>query len=130
MYLDIGVYEQIQGQFEEESQVELPDFLLVRITNTFITCKYCILPLCVVVHEPRYTFDIQCLGLLIDMVADGDLVSALKILQPLSQFVNRVLFTVRIIIQDNKYQQICEDMKECKVTVVGPANKRYLSSKS
>ncbi|XP_064387306.1 prolyl 3-hydroxylase OGFOD1-like [Halichondria panicea] len=53
VYLDIGVYEQIQGQFEEESQVELPDFLL-----------------------------------------------------------------------DNKYQQICEDMKECKVTVVGPANKR------
>ncbi len=35
MYLDIGVHGQIQGQFEEESQVELPDFLLVR-KNDFI----------------------------------------------------------------------------------------------
>ena len=30
MYLDIGVQSQIQRQFEEDSQIELPDFFLVR----------------------------------------------------------------------------------------------------
>ena len=29
MYLDVGVQMQIQLQFEAESQIELPDFLLV-----------------------------------------------------------------------------------------------------
>ena len=29
MYLDVGVQSQIQLQFEAESQIELPDFLLV-----------------------------------------------------------------------------------------------------
>ncbi len=30
VYLDIGVQGQIQAQFEDDSQIELPDFLLVR----------------------------------------------------------------------------------------------------
>ncbi len=42
MYLDIGVYEQIQGQFEEESQVELPDFLLVRIKHVSTVSSRCV----------------------------------------------------------------------------------------
>ena len=29
MYLDVGIQSQIQLQFEAESQIELPDFLLV-----------------------------------------------------------------------------------------------------
>ena len=34
MYLDIGVHTQIQEQFEDESQIQLPDFLLVNNTHT------------------------------------------------------------------------------------------------
>lgn len=33
LYLDVGVQSQIQKQFEEDSQIQLPDFLLVRIIN-------------------------------------------------------------------------------------------------
>lgn len=29
MYLDVGVQKQIQQQFEEDSQIQLPNFLLV-----------------------------------------------------------------------------------------------------
>ena len=32
MYLDVGVQSQIQQQFETDSQIELPNFLLVRIS--------------------------------------------------------------------------------------------------
>ena len=31
LYLDVGVQSQIQKQFEEDSQIQLPDFLLVSI---------------------------------------------------------------------------------------------------
>ncbi len=33
MYLDIGVQVQIQQQFEEDSQIELPNFLRVSVIS-------------------------------------------------------------------------------------------------
>ena len=37
MYLDVGVQSQIQLQFEAESQIELPDFLLVGQRSVYQT---------------------------------------------------------------------------------------------
>ena len=49
MYLDVGVQSQIQLPFEAESQIELPDFLLVgqrsvyqTIVSFMIYCDYTI----------------------------------------------------------------------------------------
>lgn len=37
VYLDIGIQAQIRDQFEKESQIELPDFLLVNYSGTSLS---------------------------------------------------------------------------------------------
>lgn len=50
-YLDVGVLSQIQQQFEEESQIELPNFLLVSCP---VVCGYYVVFPSIVQQEEKY----------------------------------------------------------------------------
>lgn len=43
-YLNIGTLSRVQSQFEVDSQIRLPDFLLVQLYScgSFISCFHCV----------------------------------------------------------------------------------------
>ncbi len=92
MYLDIGVHGQIQGQFEEESQVELPDFLLVRkndlVINTPISFNATYFYTSLVI---RLTLMLSLLTWLLR----AKYCPCSSFIASLSQLVNHVMFTYR-----------------------------------